>query len=586
MVTRLDRAYEVEVHQLRLRVTNFAMRYWNSMGSWRDADIARLLATVTPQVQSGQQRIADLTDAYLTRVAQEQGFIVRGRPLRATTEALRGVSDETLYARPFATMHDTLSKGGTVTNAIAAGGDRLRSIVATNLQLAKTHAGRRAMQSGGVQMTERVPTGRENCALCVIASTQRYWASDLQPIHPGCVPAGSRVAARNVLAVSRRWYSGELTILTTAAGDEVSVTANHPVLTDQGWVPAHLVRVGDDLFRGSDRHGVVDGVPQEAQGPALIEDVWRAADMSRLIRVPLSTEDFHADSAEGEVEIVPTNSDLASVGDVTFGDPGGEAGFGFAHDGRVLLPVESVLGSFRVGDLASPCGLVSRSGLGGAFGGAHLCSTYGPGFGVTSDGFVALDEYSADHIATHLELGSDLVLGGASAVERGDFLGRQRGGNSLSRPRFDAPSVEFSPESATAYASAGSALRERLASDVESDRVIDIRRVDFSGHVYNLHTSEGWYSSDSHIVSNCDCGQRPYVGDPSQQIIHPDRLEMIHSTIESQFGSSDRGARLIDGKNSLSDYLDLISTREHGEIGPVLTWRDQHFTSASEIDAI
>lgn len=269
MVTRLDRAYEVQVHQLRLRVTNFAVRYWNSMGSWRDADIARLLATVAPQVQSGQQRIADLTDAYLTRVAQEQGFTVRGRPIRATTEALRGVDDEALYARPFATMHDTLSKGGTVTNAVSAGKDRLRSIVETNLQLAKTHAGRRAMRSGGVRMTERVLTGRENCALCVIASTQRYWASDLQPVHPGC-----------------------------------------------------------------------------------------------------------------------------------------------------------------------------------------------------------------------------------------------------------------------------------------------------------------------------DCNQRPWVGDPDQQIIHPDRLDAIHAAVENQFGATDRGARLIDGKNSISDYLDLIAVREHGELGPVLTWREQHFTSASEIDAI
>lgn len=269
MVTRLDRAYEVEVHQLRLRVTNFAMRFWNSMGSWRDDDIERLLATVAPHVRSGQQRIADLTDAYLTRVAQDQGFTVQGRPVQATTQTLRGISDETLYARPFATMHDTLSKGGTVTNAIAAGKDRLRSIVETNLQLAKTHAGRRAMQSSGVRMTERVLTGRENCAMCVIASTQRYWASDLQPIHPGC-----------------------------------------------------------------------------------------------------------------------------------------------------------------------------------------------------------------------------------------------------------------------------------------------------------------------------DCGQRPYRGDPDVQIIHPDRLDAIYTAVENQFGSSDRGARLIDGTNSVSDYLDLISVREHGELGPVLTWRDQHFTSASEIDAI
>lgn len=269
MVTRLDRAYEVQVHQLRLRVMNFSLRFWNSMGSWRDDDIKRLLATVTPMVQSGQQQISDLTDAYLARVAQEQGFTVTGKSFNATTRNLRGISDEALYARPLATMHDTLSKGGTVSGAVAAGKDRLRSIVETNLQLAKTHSGRRAMESSGVRMTERVLTGRENCTMCVIASTQRYWASDLQPIHPGC-----------------------------------------------------------------------------------------------------------------------------------------------------------------------------------------------------------------------------------------------------------------------------------------------------------------------------DCGQRPYDGDPDVQIIHPDRLELIHSTIESQFGSSDRGARLIDGKNSISDYLDLIAVREHGELGAVLTWRDQHFTSASDIDAI
>lgn len=186
MVTRLDRAYEVQVHQLRLRLTNFAMRYWNSMGSWRDSDLERLLAEVAPRIQQGQQRISDLTDAYLAHVAQEQGMAVKGRPFNATTDALRGVTDDTLYARPIATMHDTLSKGGTVSAAVKTGRDRLRSIVETNLQLAKTHAGRRAMTSSGATAYERVLTGRENCALCVIASTQRYWVGDLSPLHPAC----------------------------------------------------------------------------------------------------------------------------------------------------------------------------------------------------------------------------------------------------------------------------------------------------------------------------------------------------------------------------------------------------------------
>ena len=36
------------------------------------------------------------------------------------------------------------------------------------------------------QFYRRVLTGRENCALCVVASTQRYYRGDLLPIHPGC----------------------------------------------------------------------------------------------------------------------------------------------------------------------------------------------------------------------------------------------------------------------------------------------------------------------------------------------------------------------------------------------------------------
>ena len=41
-------------------------------------------------------------------------------------------------------------------------------------------------RSDGIRAYRRVLTGRENCALCLVASTQRYWVEDLLPIHPGC----------------------------------------------------------------------------------------------------------------------------------------------------------------------------------------------------------------------------------------------------------------------------------------------------------------------------------------------------------------------------------------------------------------
>jgi len=63
---------------------------------------------------------------------------------------------------------------------------RLLSITETDLQLARTHAAQQSMQRGGAQFFRRRLTGSKNCALCVLASTQRYRVENLMPIHPGC----------------------------------------------------------------------------------------------------------------------------------------------------------------------------------------------------------------------------------------------------------------------------------------------------------------------------------------------------------------------------------------------------------------
>jgi hypothetical protein len=72
------------------------------------------------------------------------------------------------------------------------------------------------------------------------------------------------------------------------------------------------------------------------------------------------------------------------------------------------------------------------------------------------------------------------------------------------------------------------------------------------------------------IHPGCDCDVAPIRGgvDPGQ-VIAPARLEALHDAVKAQFDTSDRGGREIDYR--------LIQVREHGELGPVLTWRGQHF---------
>jgi hypothetical protein len=67
------------------------------------------------------------------------------------------------------------------------GAERVRQLAETDLQLSHTNASRRLLTDrNDIVGFRRVPTGDYTCALCLIASTQRYRKFDLMPIHPGC----------------------------------------------------------------------------------------------------------------------------------------------------------------------------------------------------------------------------------------------------------------------------------------------------------------------------------------------------------------------------------------------------------------
>jgi hypothetical protein len=186
--TRLEAAYNAQVLDVRKKVAGYAARQWAGLGAWRDADAEKFIAALTPRVESGQARIAQLTDAYIARA----GATILGTPIRrgtvapATTLALRGVPADQVYQRPFTTMRMKLGKGQSLDAAVTAGAARLGSLVLSGMQLAATHSAQKAMTRGGVETYERYLVGEVNCGLCIIASTQRYWRGNLLAIHPGC----------------------------------------------------------------------------------------------------------------------------------------------------------------------------------------------------------------------------------------------------------------------------------------------------------------------------------------------------------------------------------------------------------------
>jgi hypothetical protein len=170
---------------VRARVTAFASKQYVDLGSWRDADIERFIAKVVPVVEAGQIKTAGLTQSYLAAMARMSG--IKPLPTAKLPANLRGVALEEVYRRPAVATYTALSKGASLDEAVALGQTRVEQLVAMDMQMANVRSAFETVSNDQrVVGWQRVLSGGENCALCAIASTQRYHSEDLMPIHDRC----------------------------------------------------------------------------------------------------------------------------------------------------------------------------------------------------------------------------------------------------------------------------------------------------------------------------------------------------------------------------------------------------------------
>lgn len=177
---------------LRASIVQQLYAVWFGMSDYRDANIDEWMGVALPLIQAGQETSAVATTTYLQLQLEllglEPGNLDLPDMALVTGEAIRnGVPPEIVYSRPFKEVWDALSKGYPIEYAIQQGANRLRQLVETDIQLAHTNTSRTLLsQRNDVVGFRRVPTGLYTCALCLVASTQRYHKLDLMPIHPGC----------------------------------------------------------------------------------------------------------------------------------------------------------------------------------------------------------------------------------------------------------------------------------------------------------------------------------------------------------------------------------------------------------------
>ena len=184
-------AYQVLSGQLIDLAGKKAKERFLNLGSWRDDDVPMFVDASIQEMNAIKSQAAKLATGFYYEIAKLEGEKFSAPNISSeqlSTAALRNGADVVqVYSRPFVTLRTALSQNKTMTQALEQAALRVEDIMRTEVQLARRSAGLLSRgRNSNIVGYVRVLSGAENCALCYVASTQRYRSGDLQPIHNNC----------------------------------------------------------------------------------------------------------------------------------------------------------------------------------------------------------------------------------------------------------------------------------------------------------------------------------------------------------------------------------------------------------------
>lgn len=396
------------------------------------------------------------------------------------------------------------------------------------MRAARTAAMAAYEQSGVVTMVRwSASLSARTCGYCLSRHGTLYPLGTIMATHPNCFPAGTLCSGPEVVGSSVRWYVGDLVDIRFASGNHISVTPNHPILTPHGWVAAGLLNEGSSVIRSSLSEGELAAVyPNYQDGPAFIEEIAESFGGSMLVTpvgVPTSPEDFHGDGIGSNISVIRSNRFLRSGLNATISEPALKDEFGRR---RVGLPSLAGLGRFHSlldSSLSSAHSLMGLCGECLAFLWTGLSHSGVHAFGSVTGGNSGSYQALANTRAIDLVVNRQGLLGLTRQVSPYHLINGESVPTSADDTNLvsldDFPFLDRAKQSALFQderesrggdMAGATRVLNALSGQVETDRVVDFSVRSFSGHVYNLETSENWYIANSIVTHNCRCVWTPY----------------------------------------------------------------------------
>jgi hypothetical protein len=335
-----------------------------------------------------------------------------------------------------------------------------------------------------------------------------------------CVLPGQSVSGR-VVAASRALYEGEILQLRTKRGRRLALTANHPVLTTRGFVPAKDLRYGEHLLcdRGRIQEGVPASVGQQSEQhrPTAIDEIFGslAGLRNRGMALALRPFDLHGDAkgTDGKIDIVRTNRKLLS--DIQARGAQAIRNVVFANSLVRLIAKSSTC------DTRSPGRRVLSTGHRPTNARANLSASPRPLIWrkPRPHDLSRLANSTPRHVLSAKQIVDLFIrksrrrgqvwngLAGLVALDQVLLkLNREIGFQPAcfgSPANLHALGTKPSGQGGTAKADLLGKLLYRNPGLVELDQIVEIGNQNLRSHVYDLQTEDGFYSTEQIYISNC-----------------------------------------------------------------------------------
>lgn len=344
------------------------------------------------------------------------------------------------------------------------------------------------------------------------------WQTLAPPGGFNCFLPGTTVRGAFELGLKSR-YTGEAIEITAGTGDRLAVTANHPVLTRRGWLPAHQIKEGDYLLAYS---GVVNPllarVFNNQYPPAPVEDVFEALRADGFGIADIAAFQFHGDThlRESEVHVAGRNAHLiarmqtAGVhGIKQFHLVGAGARFPGQLAGDGAAQPDVLHGAFFTQNTAHVAARTTNSLCHATLAAAKHLAVF------LKDAFTQ----GARLFTRRIPRGGQLALRAAGSGFDGEPLDGLR--FALTAPcntmrqqtladNLTADTVALGETVFTLPGNIGfddavyHRIRQEVAGFAET-AVVGVRRFHYSGHAYDFQTKNGLIVAGNIVVHNCRC---------------------------------------------------------------------------------